>query len=58
VKKLAGSTWGANGNILKRLYTGMVRPVLEYDIMAWDTASNTQFYKFNKIQGVYKVAVQ
>ena len=28
----------------------MVRPVLEYGITAWATASNTQFYKINKVQ--------
>jgi thymidylate synthase len=50
VKKLPGSTWVANGNTLKKLYTGMVRPVLEYGIAAWATASNTQFYKINKVR--------
>src|ERR1700729_1779111 len=50
MKKLAGSTWGANNRILKRLYTGRVRPVLEYGITAWATASHTQFNKINKVQ--------
>ena len=28
--KLAGTTWGANEQILKTVYEGSVRPVLEY----------------------------
>ena len=30
MKKLAGTTWGANSDILKQVYTGAVRPVVEY----------------------------
>nr|KAG5697688.1 hypothetical protein BaRGS_000573 [Batillaria attramentaria] len=29
MKKLAGTTWGAHSNILRRVYTGAVRPILE-----------------------------
>nr|KAG5706308.1 hypothetical protein BaRGS_026090 [Batillaria attramentaria] len=37
MKKLAGTTWGANSNILQRVYTGTVRPNLEYGSSAWAT---------------------
>ena len=30
MRKLAGTTWGANEQILKTVYEGSVRPVLEY----------------------------
>ena len=30
MRKLAGTTWGANEQILKTVYEGLVRPVLEY----------------------------
>ena len=39
MKKLAGTTWGANSDILKQVYTGAVRPVVEYASTVWDTAS-------------------
>ena len=45
MRKLAGSSWGASGKVLSRLYTGRVRPVLEYGIAAWSAASTTQFGK-------------
>ena len=35
MKKLANTTWGAIASTLKRLYTGRVRPVLEYGMAAW-----------------------
>ena len=34
MKKLAGTKWGAGIVTLKRLYTGRVRPVLEYGMTA------------------------
>lgn len=39
MKKLAGTTWGADGSVLKKLYTGYVRPVLDY--AAWATATQS-----------------
>ena len=50
MKKIAGSTWGADHNTLKTLYVGNVRPVLEYGITAWGTAAKTNFDKLSKIQ--------
>ena len=49
-KKLAGTTWGADTVTLKRLYTGRVRPVLEYGMTAWGTTANSNFDRVSKIQ--------
>ena len=35
MKKLAGTIWGANSDILKQVYTGAVRPVVEYASTIW-----------------------
>ncbi|PVD34162.1 hypothetical protein C0Q70_05425 [Pomacea canaliculata] len=40
MKKLAGTNWGADDRILKKLYTGRVRPVLEYGMTAWAQQQN------------------
>nr|KAG5697608.1 hypothetical protein BaRGS_001033 [Batillaria attramentaria] len=50
MKKLAGTTWGANSNILQRVYTGTVRPNLEYGSSAWATASKTNTSRLSKVQ--------
>ena len=50
MKKLAGTSWGANSNILQRVYTGTVRPTLEYASTAWATASKTSTSRLNKVQ--------
>ena len=43
MKQLAGTGWGASGRILRQVFTGNVRPVMEYASAAWATAapSNT-----------------
>jgi ribonuclease HI len=50
MKKLAGTKWGANSRILKNVYTGTVRPVLEYGMSAWATASKTNTERLSKVQ--------
>lgn len=50
LKKLAGTDWGADANILKKTYTGYVRPILEYGIAAWGTAAQSNFGKASKVQ--------
>ena len=50
MKKLAGTDWGADQSILKKLYVGRVRPVLEYGIAAWGTTSESNFKKLNRVQ--------
>ena len=50
MKKLAGTSWGANMTVLKKAYVGYVRPAVEYGIAAWGNASKTNFQKAEKIQ--------
>ena len=48
--KLAGTTWGADNTTLRRLYTGRVRPVLEYGMTAWGTTAKSNFERVSKVQ--------
>ncbi|KAK7087372.1 hypothetical protein V1264_021433 [Littorina saxatilis] len=50
MKKLSGTHWGANSKILKTVYTGTVRPVLEYGASAWATAAKTHTNKLDRVQ--------
>ena len=50
LKKLAGTTWGADTVTLRRLYTGRVRPELEYDITAWNTTAKSNSDRVSKVQ--------
>ena len=50
MKKLAGTIWGADTVTLKRLYTGRVRPVLEYGMTAWGTTAKSSFDRVSKVQ--------
>lgn len=50
MKKLAGTTWGADTTTLKRLYTGRVRLVLEYGMTAWGTTAKSNFDRVSKVQ--------
>ena len=50
MKTLAGTRWGANGKILRQVYTGAVRPVMEYASTSWITASKTTKTKLDKVQ--------
>ena len=50
MKKLASTTWDADVSTLRRLYTGRVRPVLEYGMAAWGTTAKTNKDKMSKVQ--------
>ena len=50
MKKLASTTWAADASTLKRLYTGRVRPVIEYSMAAWSTTAKTNMDKMSKVQ--------
>ena len=52
MKKLAGTTWGANSDILKQIYTRAVRPVVEYATTTWDTTSKTSKSKLDRVQNM------
>ena len=42
--------WIADSNILRKTYTGYVRPVLEYGITAWGTAARSNLQKVILVQ--------
>ena len=50
MKKLAGTSWGANAKILCQVYTGAIRPIAEYASSSWITASKTSKNKLDKVQ--------
>jgi hypothetical protein len=50
MRKLAGTKWGANENILKSVYQGNVRPHLEYGSSSWMTAAKTHHQTLDKVQ--------
>ena len=52
LRKLSGTTWGANARILKSVYTSNVRPVTEYASSSWTTASKSNKAKLDKIQNM------
>ena len=50
IKELAGTTRGADTVTLRRLYSGRVRPVLEYGMTAWGTTAKSNFDRVSKLQ--------
>ena len=50
MKKLSGTSWGADFHVQRRLYTGRIRPVLEYGMAAWGMLAKTNFEKANRVQ--------
>jgi len=50
MRKLAETTWGTNEQILKTVYEGSVRHVLEYSSTAWSTTAKTNQQSLDKIQ--------
>ena len=52
LKKLAGTHWGANSKIIKTVYTGAVRPTLEYGASAWAPAAKTHTNKLDQVQNI------
>jgi hypothetical protein len=50
MRKLAGTSWGADSETLRKLYTGRVRPVLEYGMTAWGNTTKSNFDQISKVQ--------
>jgi ribonuclease HI len=50
LRKLSGTTWGANGKILNKIYQQSIRPHLEYGSAAWCPASKTTLQELDKVQ--------
>ena len=50
LQKLAGTSWGANEQILKRVYQGVIKPHFEYGSSAWSTAAKTYQQSLDRVQ--------
>ena len=50
MRKISGTTWGANERILKTVYSQGIRPHLEYGSAAWSSAANTNLQALDKVQ--------
>jgi len=50
MRKLAVPTWGANEQILKTVYEGSVRPIMEYSSTTWSSTAKTNQHSLYKIQ--------
>ena len=52
LRKLVGTTCVADTNILRRVYTGAVRPIMGYATTSWTTTLNANKSKLYKVQNV------
>ena len=52
VRKLAGTSWGADSSILTKVYTATVRPTMEYASTTWGTAAKTNKSRLDKVQNM------
>ena len=52
MRKLAGTSWGADTSILTKVYTTTVRPAMEYASTTWGTAAKTNKSRLDKIQNM------
>ena len=50
MKKMSGTTWGADMDTQKKLYVGYVRPILEYGAPATSTAAASNTSKIDRLQ--------
>ena len=50
LRKLSGTTWGANEKILKGMYNQGIKPHLEYGSSAWSSASKSNLNQLDRIQ--------
>ena len=52
VRKLIGTTKGADSSILTKLYTVTIRPTMEYVSTMWGTAAKTKMSRLDKVQNM------
>ena len=52
MRKLAGTTWGADSSILTKVYTATVRPTMEYASTTWGTAAKTNKSRLDQVQNM------
>ena len=50
LQKLAGTIWGADTNIMWRVYTGAGCPIMEYATTSWVTTLNANKSKLDRVQ--------
>jgi hypothetical protein len=50
MRKLAGTAWGADIKVMKKLYVGRVRPVLECGMSAWSSSRKSNFGRIHRLQ--------
>ena len=50
LKRLAGSSWGADKKTLRQLYTGYVRSLMEYNLALQSICSKTTLASLDKVQ--------
>ncbi|GFS02967.1 reverse transcriptase-like protein [Elysia marginata] len=46
----ARTTWGADSSVLRQVYTGIVRPIMEYGNTTWATAAKTNTTRLCEVQ--------
>ena len=52
MRKLAGTSWGADSSILTKVYTATVQPTMEYASTTWGTAAKTNKSRLDKVQNM------
>ena len=52
MRKLTGTTWGADSPILTKVYRATVRPTMEYASTMWGTAAKTNKSRLDKVQNM------
>ena len=52
MRKLAGTSWGADSSILSKVYTATVRPAMEYASTTKGTAAKTNKSRLDKVQNM------
>lgn len=50
MKSLKGTTWGADRSSLLTIYRSLIRPIMDYGAIAFDSASQTTLLKLTRIQ--------
>ena len=52
MRKLAGTTWGADSSILTKVYRATARPTMEYAYTTWGTAAKINKSRLDKVQNM------
>ena len=52
MRKLTGTSWGADSSILTKVYRATARPTMEYASTTWGTAAKTKKNRLDKVQNM------